>query len=174
MNELKLKLGAKVMLIKNVRTEDSLTNGQMGSLTGVVKDKMGGLQYLMVKFDKEDAGKLTRVENPQLERQFPGATKIECALESFSLARTSGSKASLIQFPIVLANAVTVHRTQGMTIYKPETAAMDMNSLFEAAQGFTGASRTQEINQLFIIKEFDPSKIYASPKALEEFERMKC
>ena len=172
MLELKLKVGTKVMLIKNVRTEDSLTNGQMGVLVGAIQDKEGGVQQLMVKFAKEDAGKLTRRENPQLERQFPGATRVEKALESYSLSGSCATKANLIQFPIVLAHAVTVHKTQGMTIYKPNTANIDMMSLFEAAQGFTGASRTQEIGQLFIIKEFDPQKIYASPKAMEEFQMM--
>ena len=172
MRELKMKVGAKVMMIRNVNTEDSLTNGQLGVLVGVIRDKEGGVQKLMIKFDKLDAGKMTRRESPQLEVQFPGATKVEKRLESFSLTKNSGTKANLIQFPIVLAHAVTVHKTQGMTIYKPLTATIDMMSLFEAAQGFTGASRTQELNQLFIINEFDHKKVYASPKALEEFQKM--
>ena len=172
MLELKLKVGAKVMLIKNVRTSDGLTNGQLGVLAGVMKDTKGGVHKLMVKFDKPDVGKTTRNERPQLEIKFPGATAIERAKEVFSLARSSSAKATLYQFPIVLAHAVTVHKTQGMTIYKPLTANIDMMSLFEPAQGFTGASRTQELNQLFIMDKFDPKKVYASPKAIEEFERM--
>ena len=59
-----------------------------------------------------------------------------------------------------------------MTIYKPLTANIDMMALFEPAQGFTGASRTQELKQLFIIDKFNPKKVYASPKALEEVEKM--
>ena len=39
MKDLSLKIGAKVMLIKNIRTEDSLTNGQLGKLVGVIRDK---------------------------------------------------------------------------------------------------------------------------------------
>ena len=60
------------MMIKNVRTEDSLTNGQLGILVGVIKDKEGGAKSLMVKFKKPDAGRMTRRENPQLEVQYPG------------------------------------------------------------------------------------------------------
>ena len=172
MKDLKLKIGAKVMMVKNVRTADGLTNGQLGVLAGIIRDQKGGVQKLMVKFDKPEVGKLTRRENPQLEVQFPGATMVEKALVSFRLSKSCVAKANLIQFPIVLAHAVTVHKTQGMTIYKPLTANIDMMSLFEAAQGFTGASRTQELNQLFIINEFNPNKVYASPKALEEFQRM--
>ena len=172
MKELKLKVGAKVMLLRNIRVADGLTNGAMGVLAGVIKSKEGEVQKLMVKFDKQEVGKMTRNENPQLDTEYPGATVVEKSLRMFSLARNSAAKAKLVQFPIVLAHAVTVHKTQGMTIYKPLTASIDMMSLFEAAQGFTGASRTQELNQLFIMDKFDPNKIYASPKALEEFEKM--
>jgi exonuclease III len=172
MDELKLKVGARVMLIANVRTEDSLTNGQMGVLVGVVRDREGGVQQLIVSFNKPDAGKLTRSENRQLEESFPGATKIEKRQQTFSLTKNSSSHANLIQFPIVLGHAVTVHKTQGMTIYAPSTANIDMMSLFEAAQGFVAASRTQELAQLFIIGNFDHKKVYAAPEALEECEKM--
>ena len=172
MQQLKLKVGAKVMLIKNVDTSDKLTNGQLGVLVGVIKDKKGGAHKLMVKFEKAEVGKSTRSENPQLEIKFPGATVIEKARQAFSLAKRSTATATLFQFPIVLAHAVTVHKTQGMTIYKPLTANIDMMSLFEPAQGFVAASRTQELEQIFIIDKFNPNKVYASPMALEEFEKM--
>ena len=105
MKDLSLKIGAKVMLIKNIRTEDSLTNGQLGKLVGVIRDKDGGVKSLMVKFKKKDAGKLTRREHPHLEKEFPGATKIDKALVQFSLKKGSSANATLIQFPIVLAHA---------------------------------------------------------------------
>ena len=54
MNKLKLKVGAKVMLIKNIRTEDGLTNGQTGKLAHVVRDSKGGVKYLMVRFNREN------------------------------------------------------------------------------------------------------------------------
>ena len=172
MKELKLKVGAKVMMVKNVSTSDGLTNGALGVLAGVIKSSQGEVQKLMVKFDKQEVGRLRRSENPQLETKYPGATVVEKVKQSFSLAYRSTATAELMQFPIVLAHAVTVHKTQGMTIYKPLTANIDMMSLFEPAQGFVAASRTQELNQLFIMDKFDPNKVYASPKALEEFEKM--
>ena len=113
MKDLRLKLCAKVMMIKNVRTADSLTKGQLGFFTGVLKDKEGGVSVLMVKFDKEDAGKLTRRENPQLEERFPGSTKVEKIQVTFSLANNSAAKANLIQFPIVLAHAVLCPQDAG-------------------------------------------------------------
>ena len=172
MKVLRLKLGAKVMMIKNVRTTDSLTNGQLGVLTGVLKDKEGGVLALMIKFDKEDAGKLTRRENPQLEERFPGATKVEKCQVTFSLAKNSAAKANLIQFPIVLAHAVTVHKMQGATVHKPSTANVEAKSFKEGGQGFVALSRVQELSQLFIMDKFDPDKVYADHRALLEIQRM--
>ena len=169
---LRLKLGAKVMMVKNVRTTDSLTNGQLGVLTGVLKDKEGGVMALMVKFDKEDAGKLTRRENPQLEERFPGATKVEKCQVTFSLAKNSAAKANLIQFPIVLAHAVTVHKMMGATVLKPSTANIDAKSFKEGGQGFVAFSRVQELSQMFIMDKFDPGKVYADHRALLEIQRM--
>ena len=67
---------------------------------------------------------------------------------------------------------MTVHKTQGMTIYYPLTATMDVMSIFDAAQGFVGASRTQELSQLFFVDDFDPGKMYASNAALRAVEVM--
>ena len=172
MRDLRLKLGAKVMMIKNVKTADSLTNGQLGVLTGVIKDKEGGVAALMVKFDKVEAGKMTRRESPHLEERFPGATKVEKVMVTFSLANNSAAKANLIQFPIVLANAVTVHKMQGATVYKPSTANVDAKSFKEGGQGFVAFSRVQELNQLYFIGKFEPDKVYAQEGALLEFDRM--
>ena len=49
---------------------------------------------------------------------------------------------------------------------------MDIMSTFDAAQGFVGASRTQELNQLFFVDEFDPDKMYASAAALVAVQEM--
>ena len=172
MNQLKLKVGAKVMLIKNIRTEDCLTNGQTGILEHVVKDCKGGVKYLMVKFNREKAGKMTRNENPQLERKYPGTTKIEKTLETYKLRETGNSTANLIQFPIVLSHAVTAHKTQGMTIPKPLTVNLHLDSVFTSCQAYVMLGRVQALSQLFIIDEYDSTKIHTSRSAKAECERM--
>ena len=99
-------------------------------------------------------------------------TMINKVLESYSLTGSSGSTANLIQLPIVLSDAVTVHKTQGMTVYSPNTANMDVSSCFEAAQGYVALGRTQELSQVYLMDKLDTAKIYASPKALEEYANM--
>ena len=45
-------------------------------------------------------------------------------------------------------------------------------SVFEEAQGYVMLSRVEELNQGFIIEDFDPRKLYPSQKALKELARM--
>ena len=80
--------------------------------------------------------------------------------------------AKSIQFPLVLAWAVTVHKFQGQTVKKPQKVVIDLRTIFEAAQAYVMLSRVQEIEQLFILEEVVPEKIYANHAALEEIERL--
>ena len=173
MDELRLKLNAKVMLIRNIDTCDSLTNGQTGTLMAIEKDSSGYVKHLVVLFDRPAAGKQLRAKNPQLAKTHPGGTMIETYSWQYSLGKTgTGSTATLIQFPIILAHAITAHKTQGMTVYKPKTCSLDVTSAFEAAQAYVMLGRPQSLEQLFIPGQLDTNNIYASSKALEEYKKM--
>ena len=172
MNELKLKISAKVMLIKNINTRDCLTNGQTGVLEHVVRDCKGGVKYLMVRFNKEAAGRMSRMENPQLDKQFPGLTKIEKTQETYKLSEKADSTANLIQFPVVLSFAVTAHKCQGMTIPKPLIVNLHLDSVFTCCQAYVMLGRVQALSQLYIIDKFESRKIYTSQDSLDECERM--
>ena len=94
---------------------------------------------------------------------------------SYSLRKkggVAGANVSLNQFPVKLAHAITAHKIQGQTIPKPLKVAFDLKSVFEEAQGYVMLSRVQELNQVFIIEEFDACKLYPSKKALRELDRM--
>ena len=82
------------------------------------------------------------------------------------------STAKLIQYPIVLAWAVTVHKFQGQTVANPQKVVIDLRSVFEAAQAYVMQSRVQELEQLYILEELPEDKIYANHKALTEIERL--
>ena len=59
---------------------------------------------------------------------------------------------------------------QGQTIEKPLKVSFEVMRIFEEAQGYVMLSRAQQLNQIYIIDDFD--KIYPSAKALKELERM--
>ena len=55
MDVLDVKVGAKVMLISNLRTSDSLVNGAMGIVSKIIGDS-NGVKAIIVSFDMPDAG----------------------------------------------------------------------------------------------------------------------
>ena len=84
-----------------------------------------------------------------------------------------GSSALVIQFPVKLAYAVTSHKIQGQTIPKPSKVVLDLNSVFEDAQAHVMLSRVQCLDQVYIMKSLDESKIRTSRIGLAELERLK-
>ena len=174
-DELNIKIGARVMLIFNIDVSDLLYNGSIGTLIGIEENERGIIGALIVKFDNEAAGRESRKQNPMLLRKYPTGTVIKKKEQDYSLARTKGlisSTAKLIQYPIVLAWAVTVHKFQGQTVPSPQKVVIDLRSVFEAAQAYVMMSRVQELEQLYILKELPEEKIYANHKALGEIERL--
>ena len=172
---LNFKMGARVMLIFNIDVSDLLYNGSLGTIIGMEDDGKGSARVLIVKFDNPNAGRDSRTNNPALAKKYPDGTMIKKMEKEYSLARDQGlisSTAKLIQFPIVLAWAVTVHKFQGQTVKAPEKVAMDLRSVFEAAQAYVMLSRVQELEQLYILEKLPKDKIYANHSAMEEIDRL--
>ena len=174
-DELNLKIGARVMLIFNIDVSDLLCNGAVGTVLGIEENMNGNISAVIVMFDNPAAGKESRGRNPMMTKKYPNGTVIKKKEQEYSLARNQGlisSTAKLIQYPIVLAWAVTVHKFQGQTVKSPQKVVIDLRSVFEAAQAYVMASRVQELEQLYILEELPENKIYASHAALDEIERL--
>ena len=175
MDKLKLKLDAKVILIHNISTVDSLTNGQLGILKEAQKTPDGKVEKLVVQFKNKNAGIIKRSQNPYFAQKFPDCVIIERVKIEYSLRKNGGaegSKASVIQFPIRLAHAITSHKVQGQSIPRPLKVAMDINSVFQAAQAYVMLSRVQSLEQVYIRGSLDAKKIMISTAALAESERL--
>ena len=82
------------------------------------------------------------------------------------------STAKLIQYPLILAFAVTVHKVQGQTMERPLKCVLDLRSVFEGAQAYVMLSRIKELKQLYILEDLPENKIYPIQKALEEIRRL--
>ena len=76
----------------------------------------------------------------------------------------------MIQFPVKLAFAITSHTIQGQTIQSPTKLALDLNSILEDAQAYVMLSRVQQLEQIFILKSLDESKIRTSNIALHRMK----
>ena len=143
---LKLKKGAEVMLIWNVCTADGLTNGSRGQLLDVELTEGGEVQKLIIKFNTENHGRHKRQKDPC--KKYPEGTYIEPVLFQYQLG---ASTATIYQFPIRLAFAITAHKIQGQTICKPQKLVTDIQSAFIAGMVYVMLSRVCALTQLFII-----------------------
>ena len=173
--KLRLKIGVKIMLTYNVNTADGLTNGSRGTLIGVMKNDAGELTKLIVKFEHPDHGQLQRNSTPEISSKYPGGTAIEKVCFAFSLSKSKRGKiatAKVTQFPVKLAFAATAHKIQGQTVKKPRRVIVDLRSVFQPAMAYVMLSRVESIDQLFILEEFDESKIYGNYQAINELKKM--
>jgi ATP-dependent DNA helicase PIF1 len=119
---LQLKKGASVMCIKN-STEKKYVNGSLG----VVEDFEKGTDYPVVRLN---TGKLITIKP-----------------DSWELIDGDKHRASLTQLPLRLAWAITVHKSQGMTL---DAARIDLRRAFVEGMGYVALSRVRGMRHLVL------------------------
>ena len=122
------------------------------------------------------AGEKRRQDHPNYAKKYPGGTVIIKIEREYTLAKNANtivaSTAKIIQHPLILAFAVTVHKVQGQTIERPLKCVIDIRTVFQGAQGYVMASRVKDMKQLFVLENLPEDKIYPNQKALLEIERL--
>ena len=106
---------------------------------------------LIVEFKNKNVGKHNRSKKEQFAAKYPTGSIIDKVSFSCTLSKKAtvgSSKATLIQFPLKVAHAITAHKIQGQTIPKPLKVALDISSIFEDAQGHVMLSRVEEFQQV--------------------------
>ena len=181
LNELVLKLGARVMITFNVDTSDGLTNGTCGVVVGYMREK-GKIVKVLLQLDEPEAGREARKKyKAKLDNlKLPNATPIgKCCFE-YSLGKLSkrhAAKAKVTQYPLMLAWAVTAHKFQGGTVKSPSELVADMDSIFDQGgakaygMAYVMLSRVQNLKQLYL-KSFDPKKIMVCEEAHLELKKI--
>ncbi|MEI8061750.1 MAG: AAA family ATPase [bacterium] len=118
---IKLKVGAKVMFVKN-NFETGYVNGTLGTVIALGKN-----------------GPTVRTYKGQVIDVEPASWKIE---------EDGKVKAEIIQYPLRLAWAITVHKSQGMSL---DYVEVDLSKSFEKGMGYVALSRVRSIEGLRII-----------------------
>ena len=135
--ELVLKQGALVMCIKN-NPEKRYVNGSLGIVVG---------------FDKG-------TDYPEVE--LKNGRKLVITPESWELRDGDKKRASLAQIPLRLAWAITVHKSQGMTL---DAARVDLRKAFVEGMGYVALSRVRSLDTLSLAG-INQMALRVSPEAL--------
>lgn len=127
-DELTLKIDAKVMFIKN-NNEMGVSNGTMGRVVDFFTEPNQGSVLPVVQLN---SGRQVVVE--------PTSWVIENEKDDII--------ASYHQLPLCLAWAMTIHKSQGMTL---EAAEIDLSKTFELGQGYVALSRLKSLSGLKLL-----------------------
>lgn len=148
---LRLKIGAQVMLLKNVSVEEGLVNGARGVVTGFsdpVKTNFGMIRQPIVDFSVRLGGRETMLTGVMVE------------LSAWDQKRGDKVLARREQIPLMLAWAISIHKSQGMTI---PYLSVSFQGMFEFGQAYVALSRATDLNGLFLTN-FNAASIKANEK----------
>lgn len=118
-----LKKGAVVMCTKNNQKEH-FVNGTLG---------------IVVDFESFSEHPIIKTKNGK---------NITIAPMDWTIEENGKIKAKITQIPLRLAWAMTVHKSQGMSM---DAAVMDLSSVFEYGQGYVALSRVRRLDGLYLL-----------------------
>jgi ATP-dependent exoDNAse (exonuclease V) alpha subunit len=136
--ELILKKGALIMCIKN-NPEKKYVNGSLG---------------MVVDFEKGTDYPIVELKNGRTLTITP---------ETWELRDGDKKRASISQLPLRLAWAITVHKSQGMTL---DAARIDLRKAFVEGMGYVALSRVRSLDTLSL-HGINRMALQVSPMALE-------
>uniref|UniRef100_A0A3P8P5L5 ATP-dependent DNA helicase PIF1 n=1 Tax=Astatotilapia calliptera TaxID=8154 RepID=A0A3P8P5L5_ASTCA len=143
---IQLKVGAQVMLTKNLDVARGLVNGARG---------------VVVDFESGKHG-LPRV------RFLCGVTEV-LKPERWVFKSGGGIHLSRQQLPLKLAWAISIHKSQGMTL---DCVEISLARVFESGQAYVALSRARSLEGLRVM-DFDPRVVRADPEVLLFYRKLR-
>lgn len=134
---------AQVMLTQNLSVKDGLTNGSKGIVVGFEEKRP------VILFDNG------------MKIILKPTTSFAKYSQSITIIRK--------QFPIILAWAITTHKSQGMTI---KAICADLGNCFTEGQFYTCLSRGESLNSVFVTS-YNKNCIRANIDVLEFYKTVK-
>src|ERR1039458_6490683 len=133
-----LKIGAEVMFVANNFSE-GFVNGSRGQVVGF----QGGLPIV----------------------ELVGGRRLRVEPHSWSLTEDGHLRAEISQLPLRLAWAITIHKSQGMSL---DAAEIDLSRAFTPGMGYVALSRVRSLSGLYV-KGLNTMAFMLSPQ-IHEFD----
>ncbi|EDP72210.1 DNA repair and recombination protein, putative helicase [Flavobacteriales bacterium ALC-1] len=155
--ELKLKVGAQVMFIKNDSSpEKRYFNGKIGRV--ILLDD----EEIVVNCPDDDFNIITK---PELWEN------IKYTVDPDTKAISEDKIGSYTQMPLRLAWSITIHKSQGLTF---EKAIIDAESAFAHGQTYVALSRCKSIEGLVLKSKITPNQIISDSNVISFNEDSKA
>lgn len=142
--ELTLKLGAQVMFVKNdLNPEKRYFNGKIGTISYISANE------IEVFFPEENE----KIEVEKYEWQ-----NVRYTLNPDTKEIEEEVLGTFVQYPLKLAWAITVHKSQGLTFDK---AIIDINDVFQSGQSYVALSRLRSLDGLVLTQPMVVRHLFA-------------
>jgi len=146
---LRVAIGVRVMLRHNIDVQDGLVNGACGFVEQIDADEeTNEVEIIWIGFEK-NAGAKWCAEND--------TSCVAISRRSASFLDMEGSKASRLQFPLVIAKAISIHKSQAATLHDGAHACLDA-TCNQSGQAYVALSRCPR-QAVCTLERFNPKAL---------------
>jgi ATP-dependent DNA helicase PIF1 len=169
-DEIQLYVSCMCMVVCNVDVSDGIVNGAQGIVKHVTCHGHS-VHTIWVHFHKPTCGEKLRQKNnaryerhSEISRSWTPLTAIKREIQH------GQTRYSRKQFPIVMRNASTIHKTQGNEF---QEGIVDFKGPIRKGMAYVSISRFLHPDKLEL-RNFDPSKVSVDQSVLDEYARLRA